>query len=213
MTYGLACSHFLAIRTLLKLAEDYGKTYPIAAEAVRSEMYSDNVLSGAHSFVEALQKQDELIQLFKQGHLNLRKWTSNNAEVLSYLPSNILAADSITLFASETSVPILGLDWQPNTDYFSFYIEDAPLDLTFTKRSVLSRIVRIFDPTGWLAPVVITAKIIMQSLWILKVSWDEELPLDISNRWQSWLQELQYISHIRIPRWSRFTSVGHTIIS
>ena len=39
VTYGLACSPFLAIRTLLKLAEDYGKTYSIAAEAVRSEMY------------------------------------------------------------------------------------------------------------------------------------------------------------------------------
>ena len=205
MTYGLACSPFLAIRTLLKLAEDYGKTYPIAAEAVRSEMYSDNVLSGAHSFEEALQKQEELIQLFKQGHLNLRKWTSNNAEVLSYLPSNMLAADSISLFASETSVPILGIDWQPNTDYFSFHIEDAPFDLTFTKRSVLSRIARIFDPMGWLAPVVITAKIIMQSLWILKVSWDEELPLDISNRWQTWLQDLHFISHIKIPRWSGFT--------
>ena len=29
----------------------------------------------------------------------------------------MLAADSISLFASETSVPILGIDWQPNTDY------------------------------------------------------------------------------------------------
>ena len=141
VTYGFACSPFLAIRTLLKLVEDYGKTYPIAAEAVRSEMYSDNALSGAHSLEEALLKQDELIQLFKKSHLNLRKRTSNNTEVLSYLPSNMLAADSITLFASETSVPILGIDWQPNTDYFSF-------------------------PMGWLAPVVITAKIIMQSLWI-----------------------------------------------
>ena len=60
VTYGLACSPFLAIRTLLKLAEDYGNTYPIAAEAVRSEMYSDNLLSGAHSFDEALKKQKEL---------------------------------------------------------------------------------------------------------------------------------------------------------
>ena len=106
VTYGLAC----CIRTLLKLAEDYGKTYPIAAEAVRSEIYSDNVLSGAHSLVEALLKQDELIQLFKKGHLNLRKWTSNNAEVLSSLLSNMLAADSIALFVTETSVPILGID-------------------------------------------------------------------------------------------------------
>ena len=80
-------------------------------------MYSDNVLSGAHSLEEALFKQDELIQLFKQGHLNLQKCTSNNAEVLSYLPSNMLAADTISLFASETSVPILGIDWQPNTDF------------------------------------------------------------------------------------------------
>ena len=56
LTTGLACSPFLPIRTLLKLAEDYGKTYPIAAEAVRSEMYSDNVLSGAHSFEESLLK-------------------------------------------------------------------------------------------------------------------------------------------------------------
>ena len=45
----------------------------------------------------------------------------------------------------------------------------------------------------------------MRSLWILKVSWDEELPLDISNRWQTWLQDLDFISHIKIPRWSGFT--------
>ena len=58
---------------------------------------------------------------------------------------------------------------------------------------------------GWLASIVITAKIIMQSLWILKVSWDEELSLDISNCWQTWLQDLHSISLIKIPRWSGFT--------
>ena len=164
VTYGLACSPFLAIRKFLKLAEHYGKTYPIAAEAVRSEMYSDNVLSGAHSLEEALLKQDELIQLFQQSHLNLRKWTSNNAEVISCLLSNTLAADSIALFALETSVPILGIIWLPNTDYYSFHIEDAPFDLPFNKRSVFSRIGRIFVPMGWLAPIVITAKIIICNL-------------------------------------------------
>ena len=127
-------------------------------------MYSDNLLSGAHSVEEAFQKQDELIQLIKQGHLNLRKWTSNNAEVFSCLLSNMLAADSIALFVSEKSVPILVIDWQPCTDYFSFLIEDAPFELLFTKHFVLSRIARIFNPIGWLAPIVITAKIIMQTV-------------------------------------------------
>ena len=77
--------------------------------------------------------------------------------------------------------------------------------MPFTKRSVLSRIARIFDPVGWLASIIITAKIITQSLWILKVSWDKELPLDISNRWQIWLQDLHSVSLIKIPCWSRYT--------
>ena len=62
----------------------------------------------------------------------------------------MLAIDTILLFASETSVPILGIDWLPNTDYFSFHIANTALELPFTKRSVLSRIARIFDPMGWL---------------------------------------------------------------
>ena len=46
---------------------------------------------------------------------------------------------------------------------------------------------------------MITAKIIMQSLWILKVGWDEELPHEITNRWQNWLQDLPSISENKIP--------------
>ena len=61
----------------------------------------------------------------------------------------MLAADSIALFASEKSVPSLGIDWHSNMDYFSFHIEHAPFKLPFTKRSVLSRIAHIFDPMGW----------------------------------------------------------------
>ena len=82
-------------------------------------------------------------------------------------------------------VPILGIDWHPSTDCFSFHIAEVLIKLPFTKRSVLSRIARLFDPMGWLAPIVITAKIIMQALWLLKFGWDEELPLHISNRWQT----------------------------
>ena len=39
----------------------------------------------------------------------------------------------------------------------------------------------------------------------IKVGWDEELPLNISNRWRTWLQDLHFISHLKIPRWSGYT--------
>ena len=58
-------------------------------------MYSDNVLSGAHSLEEALHKQDELIHLFKQGHLNLH--IENTSLKLSFakrsVPSRIACCD------------------------------------------------------------------------------------------------------------------------
>ena len=79
------------------------------------------------------------------------------------------------------------------------------MELPFTKRSVLSRIARIFDPMGWLVPVVIIAKIIMQSLWIFKVGWDEDLSDEISDRWKNWLQDLSSIAEIKIPRWSGYS--------
>ena len=57
---------------------------------------------------------------------------------------------------------------------------------------------------GWFAPIVITVNI-MQFLWILNISWDEELSRDISNRWQTWLQDIHSISLIKIPRWIGYT--------
>ena len=53
VTYGLTCSSYLAIRVLLQMANDHEQEHPVAADVVRKEMYTDNVLTGAHSIIEA----------------------------------------------------------------------------------------------------------------------------------------------------------------
>ena len=45
-----------------------------------------------------------------------------------------------------------------------------------SKRTVLSRFAKVFDPLGWLAPIVAKAKICMQSMWLLGKDWDSVLP-------------------------------------
>jgi len=40
-----------------------------------------------------------------------------------------------------------------------------------TKHIVLSLVTQIFDPLGLIGPVTIKAKILLQSLWQLKVAW------------------------------------------
>jgi hypothetical protein len=56
---------------------------------------------------------------------------------------------------------VLGLAWYPDQDYFgcALNLEPSPV---FTKRGILSLVVRIFDPVGLFGPVVFLAKAIMQ---------------------------------------------------
>ena len=75
VTYGLRPSSFLAIRSLIQLANDYQNEHSLAAAIVCNEMYSDNVLTGAHSRDEAIVKIEDLRALFQKGRMNLRKWS------------------------------------------------------------------------------------------------------------------------------------------
>ena len=42
---------------------------------------------------------------------------------------------------------------------------------------------KIFDPLGFVAPMILRAKLLMQKLWQLKVTWDELLNKDIEVKW------------------------------
>lgn len=42
-------------------------------------------------------------------------------------------------------------------------------ETSVTKRSILSDVAKIYDPLGWLAPVIIVAKLFIQELWLLNL--------------------------------------------
>lgn len=49
-----------------------------------------------------------------------------------------------------------------------------------TKRFILADIARIFDPLGFLTPIItFLAKHVMQLLWTSEVGWDDPIPTAI----------------------------------
>lgn len=68
-----------------------------------------------------------------------------------------------------------------------------------TKRTILSVITQIFDPLGLIGPVIIKAKILLQSLWQLKIDWDTPVPKTIRIVWSSYHQQLTTVNQITIP--------------
>ena len=79
------------------------------------------------------------------------------------------------LLQGETQEKILGTVWNHAKDLLLFNV-NLPNDITLTKRTVLSQIARIFDPVGFVAALLVHAKIRMQHLWQQGLEWDQELP-------------------------------------
>ncbi|XP_050063210.1 uncharacterized protein LOC126552533 [Aphis gossypii] len=94
----------------------------------------------------------------------------------------------------------LGLSWKPALDAFQFIVERKAFLAKSTKRTLLADLNRIFDPLGFLAPVLVRGKIFLQQLWQLKIEWDQQLPEELSNRWYTFYQEFNDLSYLPIPR-------------
>ena len=182
-----------------QLAKDESVNFPLGAKILSEETYMDDVLSGGHSLDEALSKQDELIKICKVGGFNLHKWLANN-ELLLNLPQS-LRANSNT---SNSCFSLFGIDWNPLGDYFSFCISTNQFQVEITKRAVLSRIAKIYDPLGWLTPVIMTAKKFIQKLWLAKINWDDVLPSYLRDEFLNWYNSLYKLNEVKIHRWVDF---------
>ena len=143
-------------------------------------------------------KRKEIAELLLTGGFPLRKWSANNFEIFQNLSRDSLALDPLNISIEHASIAILGISWCPLNDYFLFKFEPSSSLENQTKRTVLSRVARLFDPMGALAPVIITAKILLQSLWLLKQGWDNKLSSEIIQQWQYWQDQLSAIKEIMI---------------
>ena len=99
-------------------------------------------------------------------------------------------------FNSEITERALGLLCDVKNDKLTF--QHSPKSLPNTKGGILSLVASIFDPFRIVTTTTLEVKLIIQSLWKLKVDWDDHIPKNILQRYQQCLNEPHYIS---ISRW------------
>ncbi|KAL7726123.1 hypothetical protein ACLKA6_002593 [Drosophila palustris] len=172
---------------------------PAGAAALMNDFYVDDCLTGADSAQEAINIRVELVKILRHNGFNLRKWSSNNDQLLHEIPKDDVASDvkfedSLDSYRIKT----LGLIWMPKKDQLCGRAQSSTA-LKITKRVVCSELSQIFDPLGLFAPVVVKAKIFMQRLCEDKLEWDTELPTDLQNKWKDYRDELQILNSMQIP--------------
>ena len=98
------------------------------------------------------------------------------------------------------SVKTLGVVRSASSDQFSFSAAPLAEGINLTKRKFLSKISTLFDPLGFVTPLVVRAKVLMQEVWISGIDWDDQLPENISDKAKKWFAELQELGNTKIGR-------------
>ena len=202
VTFGVTSSPYVAVRTLQQTAADFSSPGSMASMHVYNSFYVDDLLAGAESEEEAVELYQELRELLLKGGFNLKKWRSSSAEVLKSIPSELqelIPKQELVDDHSANYPKTLGITWDSRLDEMAVQVQ-LPKEYVSTKWGIVSDTARSYDILGWVAPVIVTMKILYQSLWKKKIGWDQ-IPDDETVRLhREWRQQLPLLSNVTLPR-------------
>ena len=196
-----SCANF----ALRKTAEDNRHLYDEdVADTVLKNFYVDDCLKSVSTEDRAVRLAKDLRDMLRRGGFNLSKWISNSRKVLDSVPLPERAKGVKNLDLSKDHLPVeraLGVGWDTETDKFVFKVSPkVKLSSVLTRRGLLSTLASLYDPLGFVAPVCMKAKCILQELSRRNLDWDEALPDDLGPRWQEWLESLPQLEDLSINR-------------
>lgn len=193
VVFGVNSSPFLLGATLnyhLSNVPDYLQE---TASKLKKAMYVDNCVTSCDSEEEVINFIKQSKEIMSSACFDLRGWIGNGLKPETFgIPEGTLP---------EKTVSVLGLNWNISEDtLYSDPKFDDYEDINLSKRIVLSLASRIFDPIGFLCPVTLIPKLLMQECWRRKLPWDDRLPSDLEKKFLRWKSELKFLKTISIPR-------------
>ena len=221
VVFGVSSSPFLLNATIRHHLERHSDTRGDLVMKVLRSIYVDDIVTGSQSEEQAYELYTGAKNLLRMGAFNLRKFTTNSSTLqaridteeavnLSDSSSSGGAAETfsqVTLGGAqalrEGEKKVLGVNWNVSSDQIIFSLSELAEQaraLEPTKRNVISLIGRFYDPLGFLAPVVVTYKVFMQSLCEAKIGWDDTIPEPLIARWHKLVLTLSESQPLTLPR-------------
>ncbi|XP_072375490.1 uncharacterized protein [Diabrotica undecimpunctata] len=199
VTYGTNSASFLSTRCLKELAVRNKEKYPLAADALENSCYVDDILHGANDIETLYKTYKQLSTSLNSAGIPLHKWSSNSSEFLDSISSESQKSNYV-IKSDNSSNKVLGICWNSQSDMFSISLPDISSEPKYTKREVLSIISSIFDPLGLINPITVSAKLLMQNIWICNLNWDDKLTGEISSEWLNFLAHIPDLAKLTISR-------------
>ncbi len=155
---------------------------------LRRSLYVDDLLTGGQTVPEARTRKEKSIEVLDDATFQLHKWHSNVKELErdSDQPENhdeqSFAKQQFGVQPSETKM--LGLKWNKVEDTLTinFPEDDHPV----TRRGILGKLAKIYDPLGLVSPLTLEGKLVYRAACESKTPWDAKLDDKLTQRWEKW---------------------------
>jgi hypothetical protein len=198
--FGATSSPSCASFSLRKTANDNKEDFDIeTVNTVLRNFYVDDCLKSVETDEKGARLVQQLCELLAKGGFRLTKWISNSRHVLAGIPENDTVASLVNLDLEDLPVErALGVKWNVETDKFQFGTIKG--DKPVTRRGILSVVSSLHDPLGFMAPFILPAKMLLQTLCKQNLGWDEPVDNQEAVCWQQWLDGLDLLDGIAVDR-------------
>lgn len=118
VTFGVACSPFVAIHTTWKAAEDWAASLLEGAgeevvQAVKRDLYVDDALGSAEDEKTAIEMATKMKSALTYGDFHLVGWKSNSKELVRALEPHARPDSVETECLGADADLMLGISWRP----------------------------------------------------------------------------------------------------
>ena len=178
--FGSSCSTTLSSFALNRNADDHVDEFPEDVIKAIRRAYVDDVPTSAPSESSLAALIQGLIDLCKLGGFPLTKFVSNSRLALEAIPEDLRKEGFKDTSGPLPETSVLGVLYSPEEDVFRVKAPQkpggGPDGVIYNRRMMLSLVMGIFDPIGFVAPFVLLGKKINQQLCNEKVSWNDPAP-------------------------------------
>lgn len=199
--FGLTSSPFLLGGVIQHLLESCRQNYPDIVSEIERSLYVDELISGGPTSEKAKEIKSASQNVFAKGTFELHKWHSNVKELES-AASEPVSIEEGTYAKEQLNVPgrqgatLLGLPWDKENDTVGVSFPQEKADPS--KRGILSKVAKIFDPLGLASPISLGGKLLYRDVCDAKLNWDAKLPRELIQSWTRWEERLP--EQLTVPR-------------
>ncbi|KAL9957559.1 hypothetical protein ACROYT_G039201, partial [Oculina patagonica] len=185
--FGLGPSPFLLGGVIEQHLDTWSLKQPEIVREIKKNLYVDDLISGGTTVSKAREMKNAATEIFADAAFELHKWHSNVAELEStetdQTADQTFAKQQLgTSSGGESS--LLGLKWDKLRDLLSITVPPEKADNT--KRGILAKVARIYDPLGLASPLTLCGKLLYRDACNLRIGWDEQLPSHLADKWAKW---------------------------